>query len=162
MAELKSANVTKYDAGGSGDNYIADGYIKTVEKVWIDSYNNTTMLGTEDSICIGLVPKNKKITEVVVYMPATNTGATSLGTIFLGSASTETLTAGTAYLGAMRADGFATTTFDLGTAATLRLSPDKFGTVTNKDTYLWIRYFPVNELDAIATAGTIRSIIKYT
>ena len=35
MAE--AANVAKYNAGGSGDNIIADGYIKTVEKVWIDS-----------------------------------------------------------------------------------------------------------------------------
>ena len=30
---FKAANKTKYDAGGSGDNVIADGFIKTVEKV---------------------------------------------------------------------------------------------------------------------------------
>ena len=34
----KSANLTKYDNGGTGDNIIPDGYIKTVEKVWIDTY----------------------------------------------------------------------------------------------------------------------------
>ncbi len=61
-----SANVTKYNAGGSGDNIIADGYIKTVEKVWIDSYTipTDTMTASTATIDIAMIPSNKKITSI--------------------------------------------------------------------------------------------------
>ena len=67
MTTYKAANVTKYDAGGSGDNIIADGYIKTVEKVWLDSFVNTTAMTTADTLTIASIPPNKKITGVEVY-----------------------------------------------------------------------------------------------
>jgi hypothetical protein len=65
--QVKAANVTKYDAGGSGDNVIADGYVKTVEKVWLDSYTFTAVIPTADTITIATIPANKKITSVEVY-----------------------------------------------------------------------------------------------
>lgn len=70
MTAFKGANVTKYDAGGSGDNYIADGYIKTVEKVWLDTFTFTAVITTADTINIASIPPNKKITGVEVFFPA--------------------------------------------------------------------------------------------
>ena len=78
---VKSSNVTKYDAGGSGDNYIADGYIKTVEKIWIDSYT-IGFTGTNDTIIIARLPDNKKITSIVCMIDTTlsqTSGTVSIG-----------------------------------------------------------------------------------
>jgi len=162
MATLKAANITKYDAGGSGDNYIADGYIKSVEKVWIDSYAiGTTTLGSDDSIAIGVVPKGKKLTEVVVFLPAL-LAAVSAATVFLDTGATMLMTAANTFLGSMQADGFATTTINPGTAATLRLDPTKFATEMPKDVTIYMKIMMANGLDLTATSATIRSIIKYT
>jgi len=80
---VKGVNVTKYDAGGSGDNYISDGYIKTVEKVWLDSYTLTTNITlTNTTILIAKVPDNKKITSIDI-MVETGASQTS-GTISIG------------------------------------------------------------------------------
>ena len=78
---VQAGNVTKYNAGGSGDNIIADGYIKTVEKVWIDSYT-IAFTGTNDTIQIAVLPENKKITGIVceIYTTASQTsGTVSIG-----------------------------------------------------------------------------------
>jgi hypothetical protein len=78
MATLKAANVTKHDAGGSGDNYIADGYIKSVEKIWIDSYTAATISGTDNTINIAVLPDNKKVVGVEVNLSSvtSQTGGT--------------------------------------------------------------------------------------
>jgi hypothetical protein len=78
----QAANVTKYNAGGSGDNIVADGYIKTVEKVWLDSFSTASLTGTKASIDIAVLPLNKKIVDVVC-MIETSASQTS-GTISLG------------------------------------------------------------------------------
>lgn len=78
---VKATNVTKYDAGGSGDNVIADGYIKTVEKIWMDSYT-IAFTGTNDTIVIARLPENKKITSIVceIYSSISQTsGTVSIG-----------------------------------------------------------------------------------
>ena len=163
MTVLKGANVTKYDAGGSGDNYIEDGYIKSVEKVWIDSYTATGIaLGTEDTICIGRVPKGKKITEIVVYLPAMGDTATSLATVFLGTGASLVMTAGSCYFNSMKMDGTLLDTWDIGTASTLRVRASKALQVAPKDLDIYIRIYMANELDVTLTGGTIKSIIKYT
>lgn len=74
-------NVTKYNAGGSGDNCIADGYIKTVEKVWLDNYTIAFTL-TKTTLDIAIIPTNKKLTSVEV-MIETSTSQTS-GSLALG------------------------------------------------------------------------------
>jgi hypothetical protein len=76
-----AANTTKYLAGGSGDNIIADGYIKTVEKVWLDSY---TIAFTNTLTCIQIadLPENKKITSIVVEI--LTTASQSSGTVSIG------------------------------------------------------------------------------
>ena len=86
----QAANVTKYNAGGSGDNYIADGYIKTVEKVWIDSYT-IAFTNTNTTIDIAVLEANKKVTGIVVeiYTTASQTS----GTVSIGFSS-DALAAG--------------------------------------------------------------------
>jgi hypothetical protein len=165
MANIKSSNVNKYDTGG-GDNYIADGYIKSVEKVWIDSATmGTTALGSDDTVCIGIVPPNKKLLDVVVHMPALMSAASNT-TVFVDSGTTILKTAGSTYLGAMQADGVAagTDTYDSQQIQTLRLKGDKHATVTRtgSDTYLYLNVLISGGVDADLTGSTIRSIIKYT
>lgn len=80
---VKGVNVTKFDAGGSGDNYIPDGYIKSVEKIWMDSYtltDNITLTNTSIALCT--LPKNKKITDLMISVE-TSASQTS-GTISVG------------------------------------------------------------------------------
>jgi len=74
MSTFLSDTVAKYDAGGSGDNYISDGYIKSVEKVWISSVSiGTTALATNDTVVIARIAPGKKITGVEVMYPALTT-----------------------------------------------------------------------------------------
>jgi hypothetical protein len=83
----KATNVTKYVAGGTGDNIIPDGFIKSVEKVWIDSYvfSSAATIGTGMIIDIAVVPAGKKVTGIEVYglaaaqISATSTNAVSIG-----------------------------------------------------------------------------------
>lgn len=81
-----AANLTKYNAGGSGDNVIPDGYIKAVEKVWIDNYTLTGAVTTTNvTIGIAVLPPNKKITSIVVMIDTSI--SQSNGTLSLGWAS---------------------------------------------------------------------------
>ena len=73
--------VTKFNNGGSGDNIIPDGYIKAVEKVWLDTYT-IGFTGTNSTIDIAVLPQNKKITGVEAYIYTTV--AQSSGTISIG------------------------------------------------------------------------------
>ena len=79
MAE--ATYVAKYTLGGSGDNVIPDGYIRTVEKVWIDSYT-IAFTNTNTTIDIAKVPENKKITSIVAYIYST--AAQTSGTVSIG------------------------------------------------------------------------------
>lgn len=72
---------TLYLAGGSGNNYIPDGYIKTVEKVWIDNYT-FAMTGTNTTIAIAVLPPNKKLTSVECVINSSI--SQSSGTIGIG------------------------------------------------------------------------------
>lgn len=160
MATIKGANVTKYDAGGSGDNVVADGFIKTVEKVWIDSYSVTAAIPSTSSLLIAKVPKNKKVTDIVVYMPVITAPATSC-TVYCGTGATTSTSQYFGVLGNEAGVAAQTQTFDGGTAATLRLA----ATDTNKmqalgaDTAV---YITIDGLGATVTGGTIRTIVKYT
>lgn len=79
----KGVNVTKFDAGGSGDNYISDGYIKSVEKVWMDNYTLTdNVTGTNTSIALATLPTNKKITSIDIMIETT--ASQTNGTISVG------------------------------------------------------------------------------
>lgn len=88
---VQAANLTKFLAGGSGDNIIADGYVKAVEKVWLDDYTFAVTL-TNTTIAIAKLPVNKKITSIDVMIQTTasqTNGTVSLG--FATDASCDTL-----------------------------------------------------------------------
>lgn len=79
-----STNATymaKYVAGGSGDNIVPDGYIKSVEKVWIDSYT-IAFTNTNTTIAIAELPPNKKIVSIQIVID-TSISQTS-GTVGVG------------------------------------------------------------------------------
>lgn len=76
-----AANLTKFVAGGSGDNIIADGYIRTVEKVWLDSYT-IAFTNTLTAIAIADIPENKKITSISIEI--LTTASQTSGTISVG------------------------------------------------------------------------------
>ena len=153
----KATNVTKHDAGGSGDNIIPDGFIKTVEKVWIDTYtySSSATIGTGMVIDIAKVPKGKKITGIEVrgvggtVLSATSSNAVSIGARYGATAVTN---------------------------ATQFLAATTFGTVTHRN-------MPITASSGIAvevtgsthtiflqftaaspsiTAGTITTVVKYT
>ncbi len=80
MANYVATQATLYQAGGSGDNLIPDGYVKAVEKIWLDSFTwgLTTSPSTGDTILIGYIPANKKIVGCEVYFPVAFAPATCL------------------------------------------------------------------------------------
>jgi hypothetical protein len=78
----RAANVTKVVAGGSGDNVVSDGLIKTVEKVWTDTYAVSAAITSAANISIAKLTKGKKLTSVLVSIPAL--GTVTSATIQLG------------------------------------------------------------------------------
>lgn len=93
----KATNLTKYDAGGSGDNIVAQGLIKTVEKVWLDTYvySSSSTIGTGMQIEIAAIPAGRKITGIEVYgigtLSATSTNNISIGTKLASGVTNSTL-----------------------------------------------------------------------
>ena len=71
----------KYQAGGSGDNVVPDGYIKTVEKVWLDSYT-LAFTNTNTTIDIAVLDPNKKVTSIDLVIDTT--ASQTSGTISIG------------------------------------------------------------------------------
>jgi hypothetical protein len=89
LSSVKAANVTKWDSGSEAStSTIPDGYIKTVEKVWIDTYTFAAAIPSSAQLTIAYLPKNKKITGIDLFFPVMSTGASGTGTtISLGIAS---------------------------------------------------------------------------
>jgi hypothetical protein len=155
MATVKGTNSTKYDNGGSGDNVIDDGFIKTVEKVWLDTYSVAAVIPTTTSILIARVPKNKKVTDIVVHMPVVGSPATATTIYCCTGATTST----SPYFGIL-GNGTQSLTFDCGTASTLRLAGNgtKMGVALPADVGIYLVISPATTV----TGGTIRTIVKYT
>ncbi len=154
MATLKADNVTKYDAGGSGDNYIADGYIKTVEKIWIDSYTVAAAIPSTTSILIGKIPKGKKLTDVIVHLPVLS-GIATTTTIYLDTAATTSVSS---WGGALQNAGTGAVAVATATISTVYLGGTKALQEMPADVDLYIMLTPATSI----TAGTIRTIIKYS
>lgn len=109
----KGTNVTKFDAGGTGDNIIPDGFIKSVEKVWIDTYvfTSANTIGTGLVIDIAKIPAGKKITGIEVWgLSASQISATSTNAVSIGARyGTGSVTNATQFLAATT---LGTVTFD--------------------------------------------------
>ena len=155
MATVNAANITKYLAGGSGDNCIADGYIKSVEKVWLDTYAMSTALATTSSIRIGRVPKNKKITSIEVHLPVLSAAATT-STIYCCTGATTGLVT---YFGILKSGGSnVTDAVATATISSVCLVHSEMISPLAADTDIYIMINPATTI----TAGTIKSIIRYT
>jgi len=152
MTAFKGANATKVAAGGSGDNYIADGYIKTVEKIWTDSFAFTAVLTTADTIVIATIPAGKKIMGVEVYFPAI-TPTTS--TILVGIAADTDKFIDSPVVGAVGASGALA-----GLEKVSMNNADGFQYVTTAETDILLR-IGVTAITA-PTAGTITTKVLYT
>lgn len=109
----KATMVTKYDAGGSGDNVIPDGFIKAVEKVWLDTYtfSSSATIGIGTIVEIAQIPVGKKITSIEVDgLNASSISATSSNAVSIGARyGTTTVTNATQFLGVTT---LGTVTFD--------------------------------------------------
>lgn len=143
MTAFKGVNVTKYDAGGSGDNYIPDGYIKSVEKVWMDSFTFSAVLTTADTVAIATIPPNKKITSVEVYFPALTPTDCTINVGISGDADKFIKTAPVATSNKVESN-----------------NPDGFQFVTTAETD--ILFSLANKAITAPTAGTITTIVRYT
>ncbi len=159
-----STYVTKYQAGGSGDNIIPDGYIKTVEKVWIDTYT-IAFTNTNTTIDIAVIPENKKITSIaaIINTTASQTNGTvsigfstdsSVATLLPATTITHNLTRsgivlpsgnilGTAVAALGQLDNFVTAGFQLVTGGTQVTVSIKLNNWT-------------------MTTGTVQTIVRYT
>lgn len=163
MAVLNIAtNLTKVDAGGSGNNIVPDGFIKSVEKVWLDTYvySSAATIGSTMTIEIASIPQGKKITGVEIIgleaLSVTSTNAISIGTKMLAVVSSGTLTTvtnSTFFLAA--------TTYGTGTLrnaplfASLNL-PYELTSGTNR---IFVQF---SGASPSVTAGTLYFKVKYT
>jgi hypothetical protein len=153
-----SANLTKVDAGGSGSNYVADGYIKTVEKVWIDTYTYSAAntIGTGLVIEVAQIPAGKKITGIEVYgideLSATSTNALSIGTKIASGVTHATLFLPATTFGAAALFG----SLKIGPLKAIDNIPYELTGGTNR---IFLQFLAANPS---ITAGTITTIVRYT
>ena len=156
LTTASSVNVTKYDSGAEASTgIIADGYIKTVEKIWLDTYVFEAAIPSSAQIKIARIPKNKKITGIDVLFGALCSGAAgTCTTISLGIASNTGcfLNAGEAASGI----GMLSANIAGSTGASTAGIPY----VTTSESTLIVATF--ERIATTTTAGTITTIVRYT
>jgi hypothetical protein len=155
---VKSANVTKYDAGGAGDNCIADGYIKTVEKVWIDTYAYTAAatIGVGTVIEVAILPQGKKVTGIDIIGLAALNGATTTCTIQAGTKIAAGTSHATLFLAATTYGVTALNPFGGGVIRANVNLPYELTGGTNRIFLLFAGANPT------VTVGTLTTIVRYT
>jgi len=159
MVIAKSANVTKFDAGGSGDNYISNGLIKSVEKVWIDTYTYSAAatIGAATNLEIAVIPEGRKITGIsvnVLGLDAVSTSTLTMGTKIASGATHATLFMAATRFGGGTGDivaGMQTVKWLHADSANL---PYTLTGGTNRITVSFLA-------SASVTVGTITSIVRY-
>ena len=163
MSTAVADNLTNFQAGGSGDNIVADGYIKTVEKVWIDSYT----IGFTDTNCtlsIAELPANKKITSLdfEIYSTVSQTnGTVSLG--FSTDSAVDTLLAPVALTHNLTRTSIAfpggLTSISAGGGATIAPGVLAGYQLVTSGTQVTVA-LKLNNWTM--TTGTVKSIVRYT
>lgn len=73
--QVKGVNVTKYDAGPSGDNAIAQGYVNAEVEVWTDEYE-AVAVEAGSTIDVAELPANAKVLKIEMYTDALGTSGT--------------------------------------------------------------------------------------
>lgn len=159
MPTVKAVNVTKYDAGGSGDNIVEDGYIKTVEKVWIDTYtySSAKTIGANLALVIAEIPESKKITGISVNVAGMDTVTTS--TLTIGLMNTAGVTNSTIFQAAVRCGGSTELAAGSGKVTWINASSANLPYVCTGGTNKVIVTFLAS---SDVTSGTIYSVVRYT
>ena len=166
MTNYNASNVTLYQAGGSGDNLIADGYIRAVEKIWLDSFTwgLTTSPSTSDTILIGYIPANKKIVGCEVYVPSTLAPTTCAINVGLSTSTGLLISNSTQYINATVLYNVARMNNPAGmgyvvTSGTSSVSGSTSVLINvNTPIYLTIGVASITA----PTIGTITTILRYT
>ena len=153
----KATNVTLYDLGGSGDNIVPDGFIKTVEKVWVDTlvFSSALTIGIGMIVDVAKIPKGKKITGITVHgLNEAQVGTLSNTTISIGARyGSGAVTNATQFLAATT---IGTTSFDVQPIT----AGSNIGVEVTGSTHTIFLHFGVSS--PTITAGTVTSIVKYT
>ena len=174
MVNYVATNSTLFNLGASGDNMIMDGYVRAVEKVWIDSYLfGATLMTTSDTLLIGYVPANKKIVGVEVYVPQSLTPTTCAICVGISGSTSLFISSSTAYIVA----SFALTTSAVAlncvrlnnpagfayvvTSGTASVSGGTFVTGINTPIYLSLTGANITAPTA-STNALFTTIIRYT
>lgn len=156
MPTVKGTYITKYDAGGSGDNIIPDGYIKTVQKCWIDqyTYSSSATIGIGLVVEIAVIPQGKKIVGIdVIGLNAC--GTTTTATIQIGTKIASGVSHATLFLAATTYGATA-----LGMANNvLSASSNLPYELTGGTNRIFLLFAGANQS---ITAGTITTIVRYT
>jgi hypothetical protein len=149
----KSANVTKYDAGGTGDNLIPDGYIKAVEKVWIDTYtySSAATIGIGLVVEVAKIPENKKVTSIQVFGLGTIANTTS--TVQIGCKSADNATTNSTQFLAATVYGSAASTLPINANTGLGVA------LTGGVNTITLLFAAANQT---VTGGTITTVVRYT
>ena len=152
----KATNVTKYIAGGTGDNIIPDGFIKSVEKVWLDTYvfSSAATIGTGMVIDIAVIPVGKKLVGVEIWgLSAAQISATSSNALSLGARYVNGVTNATQFLAATT---LGTVTFDnIPIYAKSNLNVEMTGSTHTI-------FLQITAASPSITAGTIVTKVRYT
>ena len=171
MVNYNAANVALYQLGASGSNAIPDGYVRTTEKVWIDSYvystASTANMTTGDTLIIGYIPAGKKIIGCEVYFPTTfapvtcliNVGPSYSTSLLISSATVNVtaVTAGSLNYNKVSMNNPAGFAF-VCTSSTTAVSG---GTILqNVNTPIYLSFSGVAL--TTPTSGTISTILRYT
>ena len=160
MVIAKSANVTKFDAGGSGDNYISNGLIKSVEKVWIDTYTYSAAatIGAATNLEIAVIPEGRKITGISVNVLGLDASSTS--TLTIGTKIASGATHATLFMAATRFGGTVGNDIVAGLQGVKWLHADSANlpyTLTGGTNRITVSFLA----SASVTVGTITSIVRY-
>jgi hypothetical protein len=158
---VKGANVTKYDAGGSGDNIIQAGMIKTVEKIWIDTYtySSAATIGAATVLEIAVLPEGKKIVGIdvnVLGLSATTTDTLTIGTKIAAGTTHATL-----FLAATRCGGTVGADLPAGSQGVGWIKANSANlpyVLTGGTNRIFVQFLA----NATVTVGTIVTIVRYT
>ena len=173
MTNYNSANVTLINSNGSGDNMVPSGNIKVNEQIWFDTYTystaSTSLLTTSDTLCIAMIPANRTITSIEVYLPPTFAPTNSAINVGISGSTSLFVSSSTAYvIGNSSATGSTVGIFNKVTGNNIAGFPyvTTAGTVTVSGGVLvkntTLIYLSLTAANITApTAGSITTIVRY-
>lgn len=159
-SNVYGANLTKYRAGGTGDNLIAQGNIKAAEKVWVDSYtySSAATIGSVTNLEIAAIPEGHVITGIEVY-GLNDLTTTSTNTISIGVRLTSPAVTNATFFLAATTFGTAVGIGIQGYAGCLQANSNIGYTLTGGTNYITLCFAGANPS---VTGGTIRTVVRYT